>query len=154
MAADAWVIHDKFKEYLGDGTIDMDLHDFRMALHTATSTVATTAENSWTTFAGVKAEVTNANGYVTGGELLVLPTWTENLGTVTFSCNDVMWTANTAGITAHYACIYNDSVTNPVDKPIVCHSLLDNGGGGTDVTATAGNTFTVQINVNGVFTLA
>ncbi len=32
MAADAWVLHDKFKEYMGDGTIDLDGDSFKLAL--------------------------------------------------------------------------------------------------------------------------
>ena len=30
MAADAWKIYNKWKEYLGDGTVDMDADAFKM----------------------------------------------------------------------------------------------------------------------------
>jgi hypothetical protein len=151
MAADAWVVHDKFKEYLGDGTVDMDADNFKMALALSASNIATTSVDG---YAAVTSEHANANGYTTGGAAITLPTWIESSGTVTFDCDNVVWTASGGSITAHFAFIYDDAVTTPVADPVVCHSLLDNTAGGTDVTATDGNTFTVAINAAGVFALS
>ena len=147
MAADAWVIHDKFKEYEGDGTVDMDGDTFKMALALSTSNIATTSVDG---YAAVTNEVANGNGYTTGGETLASVTWTESSGTVTFDCADEVWTASGGSITARFAFIYDDTVTSPVADPVVCHSLLDNTP--ADVTATDGNTFTVAINASGIFT--
>lgn len=153
MAASAWVLHDNIKEYIGDGTVDLNGDAFKMALHTASSTVATTSENSWATFAGTKAEVANGNGYTTGGETLNGVTWTQPVaGTAMFDCDNVTWTASGGSITARYACIYDDTVASPVVDPIVCHSLLDDTP--DDVTATDGNDFVITINANGVFRLS
>ena len=49
MTADAWVIHDKAKEYMGDGTIDLDADTFKVGLFLSTSNVATTSINALST---------------------------------------------------------------------------------------------------------
>lgn len=147
MAADAWVIHDKFKEYMGDGTVDLDADAFKMALFLSTSNIATTSINALSTATN---ELANANGYTTGGETAGSPTWVESAGTVTFDTANVVWTATGGSITARFAAIYDDTVTTPVADPIMCHSLLDNTP--ADVTATDTNTLTVAINASGVFT--
>ena len=54
--------------------------------------------------------------------------------------------------TARYAAIYDDTVASPVVDPIVCSTLLDTTP--ADVTATDGNTFTIQMNASGIFTLS
>ena len=149
MAADAWVVHDKAKEYMGDGTIDLDADSFKMALALSTSNIATTSINAYAT---VTNEHANGNGYTTGGEAVVSPTWVESSGTVTFDCADQVWTASGGSITARFAFIYDDTVTTPVADPVLCHSLLDNTP--ADVTATTGNTLTIAINASGVFTLS
>jgi len=147
MAADAWVIHDKTKEYMGDGTIDLDGDAFKMVLLLSTSNIATTSIDG---YAAVTNEHANGNGYTTGGEAVGSPTWVESAGTVTFDCADQVWTASGGSIVARFAAIYDDTVTTPVADPVLCHSLLDNAP--ADVTATTGNTFTIAIAGTGVFT--
>jgi len=151
MAADAWVIHDKAKEYIGDGTIDLDGDTFKCALYQSTSNVATTSINALATATN---EVANANGYTTGGVTLVTPTWVENAGTVTFDANDLTdaWTATGGNIVARFAVIYDDTVAAPVAKPIIAHCLLDNSP--ADVTTTDGNTLTINFNASGIFTVS
>jgi hypothetical protein len=63
-----------------------------------------------------------------------------------------VFTASGGSITARYAVIDDDTVTTPVADPLVCYSLLDNSP--ADLTATDGNTFTVQMNASGIFTLS
>ena len=147
MAADAWVMHDKFKEYMGDGTVDLDADAFKMALFLSTSNIATTSINALSTATNQHA---NANGYTTGGDAVASPTWVEAAGTVTFDAANQVWTASGGSIVARFAAIYDDTVTTPVADPIMCHSLLDNTP--ADVTATATNTLTIAINASGVFT--
>ena len=147
MAADAWVLHDRIKEYIGDGTVDLDNDSFKMALFLSTSNIATTSIDALATATN---EVANGNGYTTGGETLASVTWTEpTAGTMMFDCDNVTWTASGGAITARFAAIYDDTVTSPVADPIVCHSLLDNTP--ADVSATDGNDFVITINANGVF---
>ena len=145
MAADAWVVHDRFKEYAADGTLDLDNDTFVMRLYSSASNIATTSVGDATTATN---ELSTANGYTNGGQT-VAATWVRSSGTVTFDVADAQWTASGGSITARYAAIID---TTSAPDEVVCHSLLDNTP--ADVTATDGNTFTVQINASGVFTLS
>lgn len=149
MAAGAWVLHDKAKEYMGDGTIDLDADTFKVALFLSTSNVATTSINALSTATNEHA---NANGYTTGGVALTSVTWVESSGTVTFDCADPVgeWTASGGSIVARFAVIYDDTVASPVVDPIIAHCLLDSTP--ADVTATDGNKLTINAHASGIFT--
>lgn len=147
MAADAWVVHDKAKEYMGDGTVDLDGDSFKGILCLSTSNIATTSVNGYAT---VTNEHSSANGYTQGTLALTSVTWTESSGTVTFDCADLVWTASGGSIVARFGAVYDDTVTTPVADPVIAHTLLDNTP--ADVTATDGNTFTIAIHANGLFT--
>jgi hypothetical protein len=149
MAADAWVLHDKIKEYMGDGTVDLDNDSFKCGLALSTSNIATTSIDG---YAAVTSEHANGNGYITGGEAMTSVTWVESAGTVTWDAADVVWTASGGSIVARFAFVYDDTVTTPVADPVVVHSLLDNTP--ADVTATDTNTLTVQMHANGLFQAA
>jgi hypothetical protein len=149
MAADAWKIYNKFKEYMADGLIDLDGDTFKMALFLSTSNCATL---TWDDYADLSNEHANANGYTTGGETLASVTWTESAGTVTFDFADEVWTASGGSIICRFAVVYDDTPTTPVADPLVGYSLLDNTP--ADVTVNDGNTLTVQINANGMFQLS
>jgi hypothetical protein len=149
MAADAWVVHDKTIEYMGDGTIDLDGDSFIAILCLSTSNIATTSVNAYAT---VTNEHTTQFGYTQGTLAVASPTWVESGGTVTFDCDPLVWTASGGSIVARFAAIYDDTVAAPVADPILCDTLLDNSP--ADVTATDTNTFTVDIHASGVFTSA
>lgn len=149
MAADAWVVHDKTKEYMGDGTIDLDGDSFKGILCLSTSNIATTSVNGYAT---VTNEHATANGYTQGTLALTSVTWVESAGTVTFDCADLVWTASGGSIVARFGAVYDDTVTTPVADPVLAHTLLDNSP--ADVTATDGNTFTIAIHANGLFQTA
>lgn len=142
MAADAWVLHDRFKEYKGDNTIDMDNDSFEMRLYTSASNIATTSVGDATT----ATNELSGNGYAAD---TLVTTWTRSGGTVTFDSDNALFTASGGSITARYAAII-DTTTTPDE--VVAHSLLDNTP--ADVTVTDGNTLTVQINASGIFTEA
>lgn len=140
MAADAWVIHDRFKEYKGDNTIDMDADTFEMRLYTSASNIndvtvgdATTATNE-----------VSGNGYAPD---VLLTTWTRLGGVVTFDSDAGVFTASGGSITARYAAIIDTSTT---PDEVVAHSLLDNTP--ADVTVTDGNPLTVDPAAQGIFT--
>lgn len=141
MAAEAWVFHDRFKEFMGDSTIDMDGDAFEMRLYTSASNVATTSIGDATT---VTNEV-SGNGYASDS---LLTTWTRSGATTTWDSDDASFTASGGSITARYAAII-DTTTTPDE--VVCHSLLDDTP--ADVSVTDGNTLTVQINASGIGTL-
>jgi hypothetical protein len=141
MAAGNWTFTNGTRTSLLNGTFDLDSDTFKIALFTSSSNIGASS----TTYAGVTNEVSNGNGYTTGG-----PTVTGSLSgttTVTFDTTDpAVWTASGSGFTARYAVLYE------VGGNVVCYCLLDNTP--ADVTVTAGNTLTLTINASGVFTLA
>jgi hypothetical protein len=141
MAADAWVIHDRSKEYMGDNTIDMDGDTFEMRLYTSASNIATTSVGDATT---ATSEV-SGNGYAAD---VLATTWTSSGGTTTWDSDDGAYTASGGSITARFAAVI-DTTTTPDE--VVCHSLLDDAP--ADVTVTDGNTLTIQINASGINTL-
>lgn len=145
MAADAWVVHDKFIEYMGDGTVDLDNDTFILILCTSASNIATTSINALST---VTNEV-SGNGYAR--YTLTGVTWNEAAGVVTFNCNDMVDAITAAGgnIVARFAAIFDDTVTSPVADPIVAHTLLDNTP--ADITITDGNTLTINTPAGGIF---
>lgn len=150
MAAENWKLHENAKEYIGDGTIDLDDDLFHMVLCTSSYSRALSDDTY-----GDLTEVANGNGYTTGGEALTSVTWGQTSGTATFDCADVEWTASGGAITARYAVIVHvaagTGLPQSTDK-IVCSCLLDDTP--ADVTASDGGTFTVAINASGVFTLS
>jgi len=149
MAASAWLVHDNIKELVGNGVIDFDTDAFKIILCTSASNVHTAATDALST---VTNQVATANGYTQNNKALASQTWVETAGVATFDAADVQWTASGGSITARYAAIYDDTVASPVVDPIVCSTLLDTTP--ADVTATDGNTFTIQMNASGIFTLS
>jgi hypothetical protein len=150
MTANAWIAYDSFREWIGDGAIDMDGHEFKMALFLSTSNCATVTHDE---YGDLDNEHANGNGYTTGGEactgtISAANQWLRTGTSVKFDCDDVVWTAGAASIKARFAVIYDDTHAT---KALICYSLLDNSP--ADVEATAGNTFTVGIHADGVFTL-
>jgi hypothetical protein len=153
MTADAWVLHDYFKELMGDGTIDMDLDEFFMILLLSTSNISDTAAADL--YANVTNEVATAYGYTQGGSGCTISIsnanqWKRTTTTVMFDCDDIVWNASGGSIVCKWAAIFDTTPTSPAD-PIVCHSLLDNAP--ANITVTTGNTLTITINGAGVFTL-
>jgi len=140
MAADAWVFHDRFKEYQGDNTIDMDGDIFEMRLYLSTSNIATTSVGDATTATNEVA----VSGYAAD---VLTATWTRSTSTVTFDSDAGAFTPS-ATLTARFAAIVD---TTTIPDEIVCHSLLDNSP--ADVSVTSGNTLTVEMHANGIGTL-
>ena len=140
MAAGAWTFTNGGRTRLLNGTFDLDTDVFKMALFLSTSNLGAAS----TTFAGVTNEHAAANGYSAGGAAITLSL--SGTTTVTVDSTDAVWTAAGGSIVARFACIYE------VGGDVLCYCLLDSTP--ADVTATTGNTLTVQINASGVFTLA
>jgi hypothetical protein len=137
------LIYDTFKEYLGDGTIDMDGDSFKICLlddgHTPDATDSGYADVS-------ADELASGNGYTTGGETLTTVVWDRTGGTVKFDADNAQWTSAT--FTARYAVIYDDTVTTPTADPLVC--LIDFGAN----KQVSSGTFTIEFNSSGIITLA
>ena len=127
-------IYTSFKEYAGDGTIDLDLHTFKCAL--LNSTHAFSAAN--TVWANVSANEISGTGYTAGGTTMASVTWAADGTTIKWDAADVSWT--TASFTAYFAVIYDDDASDS----LVCS--FDFGGA---QTVSAG-TFTIQWNADGI----
>lgn len=151
-AAGKWKLYDFAKKYIGDGTHDMDA----TANWTAALFLSTSNANTLSVGTGIYGDLTNehanANGYTTGGVALTGETWTRSGGTLTFDSNDPVWTASGGSITARFGVIYANATLNGIVKPLLCVCLLDTAP--ADVTATDGNTLTIQMNASGIITLS
>ena len=114
---------------------------YKVALYTAATFDATN-----TTLAGVtKTEVTNGNGYTTGGATLSsVAVTTVTTNDAKFDANDVTWSASGGAITASYAILYNDTDAN--DPPV---AFIDFGG---SESAGDGTDFKIIWNASGIFT--
>lgn len=141
MTAGTWTLTAAGRTNLLNGTFDIDSDTFKCALFLSTSNIS----SSSTTYAGLTNEVANANGYTTGGILVTLALAGTTSVTVKFSSNPV-WTASGGSIAGRFAVIYE------VSGNVLAYVLLDSTP--ADVTATAGNTLTVDGITTPVFTLA
>lgn len=152
MAASAWTIYNSAKEFIGDGTFDMDGDTFKLAL---TGTGYTPSATHQTFSPVVATDEINHASYTAGGETLAGVTWTRTAGQVVFDANDVAITATTGTLAAKYAVIYNDTTAtagDPVTDGLLCYSDLSSTGG--DVSVTSGNTLTIKFATtgSGIFT--
>jgi hypothetical protein len=144
MAATAWKLYAKAKEYLGDGTIQLGTNAFKMALFASGN--ASTIGLS--TYASVSAEIGTSGGYASGGKFLVpsAGTWTLSGSTVTFSYSTIGLTFTASGgplTDVKYAVIYQSG------GKLLCWSRLSS----VAFTVVSPNTLTVLPSGTGVFTL-
>lgn len=95
-------------------------------------------------------ELANSNGYTTGGATVTASvTDSDANDNVKVDISDPTWTASggtLGGVAARYAVVYNDSST---PKSILY--IVDLGA---DQTITDGQQFTIQIDADGLFTIA
>jgi hypothetical protein len=136
--------YNSFREFVADGTIDLDTHTFKVMLVSS----AYTFSAAHTVKADITNELSTANGYTAGGATLGSVTWGHSGGTATFDAADTVWTASGGSITARRAVIYDDTAAS---DELVASVLLDTTP--ADVTATDTNTLTLQWHASGIFTL-
>jgi len=150
MAASAWVIYNKFKEYMGDNTIDLDGDVFRLGLYTSASNAGTA---TLSTRGSVTNEVTGANGYTTGGMTLAGVTWATgaSAGEMRFDATATIWSASGGNIAnIKYAVLYDETTgASAGNRNLVASSQLSSA----QFTVTDGNTLTITPSANGIFEL-
>lgn len=119
---------------------------YKVTLHTATYTPNATTH---AVYADLTNELATANGYTNGGYTLVSPSWTESGTVAIMDANDAVWTASGGSITARYAVLRVTGTFNTQVDPLIAYILLDTTP--ADVTATDGNTLTLQWSGSGIF---
>lgn len=121
---------------------DWDTHVFKIVLSNSATV------NTNTILANI-TQISNGNGYTTGGETCTISSVSETAGTAKVFAADVVWTASGSMGPFRYATLYNDTATSPADA-LVC--WFDYG---SSITLAATETFTVDFDpTNGLFTLA
>jgi len=141
MAAGAWTFTNTGRTSLLNGTFDLDTDIFKTAIFLSTSNIGAAS----TTFAALTNEHAAANGYTAGG-IAVTPTLAGTTTVTVDLSTDPVWSASGGSITGRFAVLYE------VSGNVLAYCLLDTTP--ADVSATAGNTLTVQTAAQGVFTLA
>jgi hypothetical protein len=147
MAASAWQLYNSGKRYIGNGTIELGVGNFKMALFTSASNTSTF---TLSTFASLTNEISATGGYVTGGKALVPATGQWTVGA---SAKQMKFTYSTVGLTftasgsalsdIKYAVIYQSG------GKLLCFCQLSS----SQFTVSSPNTLTVLPAATGVFTL-
>ena len=84
-------IYNSFKEYMADGSIDLDGDTFKISLHGSNFV----ADSSHTHFADIIATQTSGTNYVAGGAELDNVSWVRSGGAVELDADDETWATAT-----------------------------------------------------------
>ena len=152
MAASAWQLYNKAKQYIGNGTITLGAGVFKMVLANSASNTSTF---TLTAYSQITGEISATGGYVTGGKNLVPATayWTVGASAkqmkFTMSTVGLAFTASGASLTnIKYAILRNS--TGATAGRLLCFCQLSS----SQFTVTSPNTLTVLPAATGIFTLA
>jgi hypothetical protein len=121
-----------FVEQLGKGVHNFGTHTLKVALTNSAPSASTN-----TVLADI-TQISNGNGYTTGGATVGSVTYTESGGTGTLAGADVVFTATGSVGPFRYAVLYNDTPTSPAD-PLIAYWDY-----GSSITLANGETFTVD----------
>ena len=98
--------------------------------------------------ADLPSEISNGNGYTTGGAD-TQNTTSRSGGTTTVTATDVVWTASGGTIGPfRYVIAYNDTPSSPADP------LIEYWDYGSSITLQIGETFTADFGASGLMTIA
>jgi hypothetical protein len=144
MASSLEIFH-SFRQYIADGTIDLDTDEIKVALVTD----AYTKDLTDTIWGDISThEVTTGAGYTTGGEVLADSDVTYSTVTGKWDATDVTWTALTK--TFRFGVIYVNATKNSIVKPLIGIILFDTTP--ADIVV-AGIDFMIQWNTSGICTI-
>ena len=151
MAASAWQLYNKAKQYIGNGTITLGAGVFKMVLARSASNASTF---TLTAYSQLTNEISATGGYTTGGKNIVPATgqWTVGASAkqykFTYSTVGLTFTASGASLTnVKYAVIRNS--TGATAGRLLCWCQLSS----SQFTVTSPNTLTILPAATGVFTL-
>lgn len=145
MAAGAWTVYTQAVVNLGKKTMDLSADTFVLTLVTNSYVPNANTDAAWSAVSA--NELSTAGGYTAGGVALTGQTWTNSLGTTTFTCANPSWATFSAGPFRYGVIVHRAAGALAAGDLLLSYSDL--GGGGT-ITGTGG-TFTVTINASGVF---
>ena len=151
MAATAWQLYNKAKQYIGNGTITLGAGVFKMVLATSASNASTF---TLTAYSQITNEIAATGGYVTGGKDLVPATalWTVGASAkqfkFTMSTVGLAFTASGASLTNIRFAVLRNSTGVGAGK-LLCFCQLSSA----QFTVTSPNTLTVLPAATGIFTL-
>ena len=151
MAATAWQLYNKAKQYIGNGTITLGAGVFKMVLANSASNTSTF---TLTAYSQITGEISATGGYATGGKKLVPAAayWTVGASAkqfkFTMSTVGLAFTASGASLTnIRYAILRNS--TGAGAGRLLCFCQLSS----SQFTVTSPNTLTVLPAATGIFTL-
>ncbi len=155
--ATTFTLYNKFKQYILDGTIDLDTDTIKVALVTSSYTPAASHDVLADVMASPSPEVvaiaSPSNGYTDGGEALTgaAVTFTDSPSAAKFDANDLTWSSLTA--TFRYGIVYaSKSVGSPaIVNPLIGYILFNDTPADIDLS---GIDFTIQWNASGILTLS
>lgn len=143
MAASAWRVTDEAKQRILTNATDFDTDTFAVKLSDNLSTLALSADETYTEHSAT------STGYTAGGiavTVTVSNASTANTKKIT-TATVIEWTAGTNGIDAKYAVLEN---TTAGKLGIICYCELNTGG---TLAVTSGNKLTITLATDGFLTL-
>lgn len=138
--------YNRFREGLGDGTIDLDSDTFKVIL--VTKDYIPDLENHLM-YGDITDELLTANGYTNGGQILNNVTWARDGTTVTFNADNLSWLVDGGDLVIKRAIIYDDTAEN---NDLV--AVIDLDDGTSEITIEDGNELQLNWNENGIFSLS
>ena len=149
MAASAWAFWDRAKHRICNGDINLSAGPFRLALYSSAASGSINTD-SITIQSEIGSECSGGN-YNAGGLTLSGVTWSAgaSAGQQAFDCSDPVFTASGSAISNVRFGVIVRSI-GAASGYLLCWSALST----SQFDVTTGNTLTVQMNDNGIFTLA
>ena len=117
MSLAAFALTTAAKQYIGDGTIDLDSDTFKAALVSSASNIGAGTTN----FGGVTNELATANGYTSGGFTVTTNTYVG----AKWKTDNIWWQTAATGFSARWMVIYKVGTANGVVNPVLGYVLLD-----------------------------
>jgi hypothetical protein len=128
-----------FVEALGRKVHNLNSDTLKVALTNSAPSASNTQLSDIT-------QISNGNGYTTGGTAAGSNAYSQSSGTAKLTANDVVFTASGSMGPFRYAVLYNDTATND--------ELIGAWDYGSSITLASGETFTVDFDgTTGILTV-